>query len=493
MRSTHHGTSRNVRLCGRSLAIFTLISAGAFAQACTSGPKDLSGLSTFKVNIVSVNGNPPPTFESPIPPNLGDVDDAWQFDLTALDAFGEPVDYNGYARVQVEPGAVNAVENEGGTGRNVLFVNGKATGTAYVTAVYGPSRLWVEDVGYVPVDPSTPPRCADGIDNDEDGFIDYPADGGCAFADDDTEEPGTFAAGVSSEIHYDLPRIADLQGAGTETPYPFEGILVRTADPQFVVVTRVASDGFYATDLNGPEGASNSIFAFNFNTPPGMRVCDRLVYFSGTLVEFFGFTELSFPSYDVTFPKEGEGECQVPEPTILDSTIINDPVKMETLESSLVRIEGYHIAKNFGPKPVENNLPKPDASNCDLNGDGQIDFENPKEASCANVCSDDPECSEWTGFSARGNYKVSKGSSQIQVQTSAIADFDPPSFKGQELVAVTGTMRNFSGGSLNWTIEARCPDDLVCTFTDSCSEQVLTSKEACVRLRTTNDPDEASN
>ncbi|MEZ4300692.1 MAG: hypothetical protein R3B70_37500, partial [Polyangiaceae bacterium] len=252
-------------------------------------------------------------------------------------------------------------------------------------------------------------------------------------------------------------------------------------------------DGFYATDVSGPPGASNGIFAFNFSTPAGMRVCDRLVYLSGTLSEFFGFTELSFPSYDVTFTKEGEGECEVPEPTLLDDTVIKNPVVMETLESSLVRIEGYHIASNFGPGLMVNNLAKPEASNCDLNGDGQIDFENPKEASCSNACSDDPECSEWTGFSARGNYKVSKGNSMIQVQTSTVADFDPPSHRGEELTAVTGTMRNFSGGSLNWTIETRCPDDLVCSSSGACASEILSSKKACVRLRTTDDPDEATN
>jgi hypothetical protein len=28
-----------------------------------------------------------------------------------------------------------------------------------------------------------------------------------------------------------------------------------------------------------------------------MRVCDKVTYLSGTVVEFFGFTELSFPGF----------------------------------------------------------------------------------------------------------------------------------------------------------------------------------------------------
>lgn len=473
----------------------------AWALGCSDEALSLTGVSSFDVRILQVNGADPPTQDAPLPANIGVTNERWDFEIVAVDAYGKETGFEGYARLLVEPGAVNFVEGEGAVGRNAFFVGGKSAGTALVTTVYGPSRLWVEDIGYTPAPVSAPPKCADGKDNDDDGVIDYPADPGCAFADDDSEEEGTFAAGVSDPVHYALPRIADIQGTGTETPYPFEGIQVATGDPQKVLVTRVASDGFYVTDVNGPPGASNSLFAFNFNTPAGMRVCDRLVYFSGTLSEFFGFTEISFPSYDVTFPKEGEGECEVPEPALLDTATMSDAVKMEALESALVRIEGYTIAANFGSKNPKKSVMcdfgwcfGPDASNCDLNGDGQIDFDNPEENSCANTCSKSADCSEWTSFSARGNYKVSKGANnQIQIQTSTVADFDPPSFRGQTIAALTGTMRNFSGGTLNWTVEARCPDDLVCSFSPACSEKILSSKEACVRLRTTDDPDEATN
>lgn len=489
-------------LPARGPAACALLLCSLGLAACGSGTTDIGGLSSFDVTIVQVNGAPPPPLDAPLPANIGTTDEAWQFEIQAMDPFGAPIDFNGYARVQVEPGAVTRVESEGAVGRNIAFTGGKAAGTAFVTAVYGPSRLWMEDVGYVPVGAGENPRCADGEDGDGDGLIDYPADPGCAFADDDSEEEGSFAAGVSPPVHYALPRIADIQGAGTETPYPFEGIQVATAARR-VIVTRISSDGFYATDLDGPPDASNSIFAFNFSTPAGMRVCDRLVYLSGTISEFFGFTELSFPSYDVTFIKEGEGQCEVPEPTVIDAATFGDPVKREALESSLVRLEGWTIAPKFSPAhPVNDkgqytgnfNL----GSNCDLNDDGQIDYES-QEGSCSNACADDPECSEWTGYSARGNYKVfktmgtCKPETCMQIQTSVIADFDPPSHKGETLAAVTGTVRHFSGGSLNWTVEVRCPDDLVCSFSSACSEEILPSTEACVRLRTTDDPDEGTN
>jgi hypothetical protein len=64
---------------------------------------------------------------------------------------------------------------------------------------------------------------------------------------------------------------------------------------------------------------------------------------------------------------------------------------------------------------------------------------------------------------------------------------------GEELVAVTGTLRNFSGGSLNWTIETRCSDDLACASADCVLKAPKTSKEACVRLRTLDDNDAETN
>jgi hypothetical protein len=63
---------------------------------------------------------------------------------------------------------------------------------------------------------------------------------------------------------------------------------------------------------------------------------------------------------------------------------------------------------------------------------------------------------------------------------------------------VTGTLRHFSGGDLNWTIEARCSDDLVCDDErqSACAkgpEQPLSSQLACVFPRTEDDPNEATN
>ena len=477
-------------------AVTVTLAATPVLAGCTDAGTELTGLSSFKVDVLKVDGKDPPTLDAPLPANIGDHDETWDFQVQAVDAYGKPVDFDGFVRAEVQPGAVSNIVQDGSLGRNILLKDGKATGQVLVTAMYGPSRLWIEDDGFTPVDPSKPPSCADGKDNDQDGRIDYPADPGCAFANDDTEEGGTGASGVSEIIHYALPRIADIQGTGTATPYPFQGIQAFTDAPQNVVVTRVASDGFYVTDLDGPAGGSNSLFAFNFNTPAGMRVCDRLTYLAGTMGEFFGFTEMNFPSYNVSFIKQGQGDCAVPEPTVIDGNTLKDPVLMETLESSLVRIENFTVADFFGSGAAINNHFDADHSNCDLNGDGQVDFTNAKEAACSDACSNNAKCSEWTNYSARGNYVVYSGSTVYQINTGTVTGFDPLSLKGKPIPAITGTMREFSGGSRNWTIETRCPDDL-CLEGQDCAKDfpnnLMSSKKACVRLRTTDDPDEGTN
>lgn len=468
----------------------------AALAGCGSAGEPLDGVSSFRVTVVQVNDEAPPAADAPLPANRGDTTDAWAFEVQAHDALGTPVAFDGVVRVRVEPGAVMTVVGEGAMGRNLRLTGGVASGVAMVTAVYGPARLWIEDIGYVPHVPESSDdlaACANGKNDDggDDVLIDFPADPGCAYADDATEEGGTFSAGISPPVAYALPRISDIQGSGSETPYPFEGMEVNTGAPQKVVVTRVSSDGFYVTDLSEADTGYNHLFAFNFNTPFNMRVCDRVEYLAGTVNEFFGFTELSFPSYRLGFLHEGDA-CEVPEPTVLDAPTILDPITMEKLESGLVRVQGYHIAQHFGPKPAVNNVFLADQSSCDLNGDGQVDFESQVEGSCSNACAGDPECTEWTSFSARGNYKVSNGSSMIQIQTGTVTGFDPTSHKGEVLDSVTGTLRNFSGGSLNWTIEARCPDDLACTWT-GCKPTPVPSSEACVRLRSLEDPDSGTN
>ncbi len=493
--SIRHG----FRLAGTALGAATLFSS------CI-GRKDVDlGTQSFRIDVVAVNDAEPPTLDAPLPANTGDVEETWDFTIEAAGPDGKLEGFDGVVRISVQPGAVLSVVSDSGEdlGRNIRLVDGKATGRAIVTAVYGEARLWAEDLGYKPAEPGKTPECANGKNDDEDDvLVDFPNDPGCAFADDDSETPGLYAAGTSPPVHYALPTVQNIQGGGSTTPFPYESIQVNASDEHELIVTRVARDGFYVTDLAGQATGYNHLFAFNFSTPRGMRICDRVTYLSGTVVEFFGFTELSFPSFEVVGLKEGEEDkCKVPEPVVLRYDTIESAVAMERLESGLVRVEGFIIPANFGPKPAINNVFAPDQSNCDLNGDGRVDFESDAEASCGNNCSDDPNCAEWTSYIARGNYKVWKEEMddldqihplQIQIQTDPATAFNPTAFRGLPLTSITGTLRNFSGGSLNWTVEARCADDVVCEHS-GCSTEVKGPKEACPELRTLGDNEEGTN
>lgn len=552
-----------------SCLLALLVGLGA---SCDDEAPPLDPTQTFRVAVLRVNGVDPPALDEPLPANTGKSNEVWEVEIQAIGPDGEPVAFDGLVNLRVQPGAVVSVENTSGggesLGKNLRLEGGKASATVTVTAVYGPARLWIEDLGYQKAEPGATPGCANGINDDEeeDVFVDFPSDPGCAFADDDTETGGSFAAGASPAVHYELPSIQDIQGTGSTTPFPFESITVNAEKEHVLIVTRYSKDGFYLTDLSGqpptctgddtecgavdsglvcnmdaggyclpgcrgtngngcqdgggdcnssddtlgtcavaaeqPGVGFNHLFVFTFSTPGGIRPCDRATYVSGTLSEFFGFTELNFPSFDVDPLFEGEEDkCLIPEPQTLSPEVITSPQRMEQLEAALVRVKGYHVSGLLGPKPALNNAFFPDQTNCDLNGDGKVDFENDAEAACGNACSSDPECSEWTSYVSRGNYKVSKQAtspggttvtSVIQVNTDGAPEFNPIANRGAELVAVTGTMRNFSGGDLNWTIETRCPDDLVCGV-GGCSEEIKGPKESCIELRTDEDNEQGTN
>lgn len=497
------------------------------ALGCSEQKPLVERTERMRVSVRLPNGDPAPGPDEPALPLPPGAIAELSIDVEALRADGMlDTSFDGFVRIAVEPGTVVELSGDRTQGRNLVLLDGVAQNQLVrIRNPRGSTRIWAEDIGYVPVDPLLPPKCANGIDDDGDGTVDFPEDPGCAFANDDTEIAGTYAAGVSPAVHFELPRLADLQGLGAASPYEQEGVEVEAAPPAELFVTRIAADGFYATDLTETRGYGH-IFAFTFNTPPGLRVCDRITQLSGTSTEFFGFTELSFPSFerhawvfpvlapDGSIAQLNDGPCRVPEPTPIDAAVAEDDATLEAIESALVRVENVRIGANFGPEPAAGGF-GPTRSNCDLDNNGLIDFDTPgsNEAACANACADDADCVEWTGYVSRGNYRlVFPGSScsagggtrpcTVQVNTRTVSRFDPPAMRGQPIRSVTGTLRNFSGGDLNWTIEARCSDDLICDSPAggptqaACDEgpaAPVSSQIACVLPRTFYDPNEASN
>ncbi|MFO0662048.1 MAG: hypothetical protein U0165_19780 [Polyangiaceae bacterium] len=543
------------------MRLFRSLTCASFLLAALSSCTKTGDIDqdTFRLKLAIANAD-----GSPLDPNAdplcldlrGDNPDpacgyrSFQVTVTAIgldSSLRETVDtsFNSYVRIGVLPGTVLEVNDIPGNeprvdGRNVKLVKGVAPPVLVTLGgTYGNTHITAEDLGYVPLDPlssNRPPLCSDGKDNDNDGLVDYPADPGCAYANDDTERTGSFASGISPVIAYQLPTVAEVQGLGPTTPFSEEGVSIDTSSPGTnVIVTRVSSSGFYVSDVTATTSGQlttvttkdwGHLYIFNFGPPDNLRVCDRLNLLSGTMSERFGETQMSFPSWDAHFwdfrevDKGGDGPCLVPEPIVLDKTKIADATYMEKIEGALVRIAHAHIASNFGaripassPQPInsKDSCPydlaftfTPEASNCDLNGDGQVDFTsgNP-EAICSCECYQNKECSEWSAFRSRGNFRViladaAGPADTMQVNLGEIPGFTPNSYAGAEILAVTGTLDNFSGGSLNWTINARCSDDLAfCAPADTaCIANPPTpksSQQACVLPRIVSDNDSATN
>jgi hypothetical protein len=413
--------------------------------------------------------------------------------------------FNGFVRFSIEPGAVVSV---GGSpfanGRNVQLIGGVAENVQVsVVGAYGDARIVVEDLGYVPADPAgTPlpdggtklPECANGIDDNHNGEVDFPVDPGCYAANDDSEDGGTYASGASGVIHFVYPRIADVQGvanSGAGTPFPNEQVQIDTqwngttaSTPKGVVVVGISATGFFVTDIGETRGYG-SVYGYTYSSPALMSVCDRLITFGGTSSNFYGFTEINYPTWSLEEWDPDVRPCLVPEPTLLSSVDLADTTFLLPLEAGLVRVPAadgstIHIGAHIGPGlvPYTKNadgsfkaitLPlTPDATSCDYAGTGKIDFSDPAESACEDACDADVECSEYSSFVGNNQFTIvvvppgGVGGVKATGDGSASAGFNPVADKGKKLEAFTGVLTYFSGGS-QFTIQARCADDIVPT------------------------------
>ncbi|MEI2709436.1 MAG: hypothetical protein V9E96_10540 [Chitinophagaceae bacterium] len=225
--------------------------------------------------------------------------------------------------------------------------------------------------GTCPVDPQRLPRpaCSNGLDDDGDGRVDFPADTGCEAVNDDAERGGSFAVGVSEPLYFSTPLVADVQGRTAQSPLLDQRItLVGRADVTApaegdrvhrLVVTQTDNSGFYVTDIDdrscGAEHCFNSLYSFNFRTPDGMRPCDLLTSLTGSVAEFVSSTQLAQPGFQVGVEWHPDdtavGACLIPEADVITPALARDAALLERYESGLVRVENVRLPDAHGPCP----------------------------------------------------------------------------------------------------------------------------------------------
>ncbi len=486
--------TRNIMLALCAMAAPTLSCGGAPLPDPGTKDRANNGVLTMRVTIP-----PEANRGAPGAPLSFSATHEYTVRVEALGLDGNPVQsFNGTAQLAVSPGVLTQVSGTGVAGRLVRLTNGVAEGvTVRFVRSYGEARISAEEQGYDLGDGSATPACADGMDNDNDGRVDYPADFGCAAPNDNSERGGSYAQGVSQPIFVGTPTMDDIQGPGTVSPLLNERV---TVDTGTLVVTRISVSGFWVTDTSrtfcpaeggGMRRCANSLFSFNFRLPEGMRPCDRLSRLSGTIQEFVGTTQMAQPAW--TIPAEGlftdtSGACPIPEAVVLRPRAMGEMVSsapalevldmasmdeaLEPLENALVRLQNVTISQNVGPERASCDMAMgtctfaPGRSSCDFTGDNIVDYDNPLEALCGNTCQKTAGCSEWTGWIRFGQMAVDFSENQpgnvqrfIISPREAISNFNPLNQPAPGVRAtVTGTLKQVGP---NWIIEPRCTVDLV--------------------------------
>ncbi len=534
---TARRVSRFPRLPRFPRLLLALIVSVLAAFACANAPPGETG-STNQLVVTFAPGTMLGTSDSRLPLSFTTTQ-TYSLNITAQKLDGSTdTSFTGFVRLSIVPGTVVSVTGPNTSGRNVQLQAGVAMGVQVtVLAAYGDARIWVEDLGYVPADPmgSKAPQCANGIDDNHNGLVDFPTDPGCYLANDDSEDGGTYATGVSETIHYFYPRVADVRGVsqgGGATSFPNQQVQMDTqwslpvlsagqtidTTPKGVSVTGLSSSGFFVTDVADPRGYA-SVFAYNYTAPTNMYICDRLVAFGGTSSDFYGWTEINYPAWELEEWDPTARCCFVPEPHVFSATELGSTPGRLAQESGLVRVRlnpmpgtydandpcnptgkdddkalngatySIHIGAKMGPGHPPTTgamafLPTADVTNCDYNGDGKIDFTaGSDEDNCSTACTNDPECSEYSSFLSQQQFNivvVTGGGSVVALADGAASQtFDPVALKGKTISSFSGNLRYFSGGT-QFTITARCSDDIVLDPTQT----PLPSDKACVTART---------
>lgn len=326
---------------------------------------------TFEVTLTSGD---PGTEEQPLA--YGEGQHTFVFDVQAIDLDGAPADwFDRQVHIDVQP--VGRLADDQAAW--VQLEGGAASGVEVsVEHVHGAATVWFEDDG-------------------------------------SPEEPGSFATGLSPAIHVEHPTIHQVQETDLHLTSALSGDFVRiNLDGREAAVTGITRDGFYVTDTSEPDLLYAGIYVYSFSRPD-VEIGDRVVQLSGIDDEFYGFTELGFPSWKV------EGQVVPPAPVVITAELLGDDEVMEQYESGLVEVHDVTVC------PV---------------GEG---FET---------------YGQWTVLvDPAGDCVGGQGAINV-VSAFTVADVDPAALVDQVLPRITGNLRYHTSATPNWIIYTRFPDDI---------------------------------
>lgn len=236
-----------------------LVMVALLGLACSDARTRTTRLQSFRVTLKTSGG----TAVAPMPFSATPVD--FVVDIEALDTRGVRIGaYDGIIKIDVEPGEltgllpVNPVRLQSGVAENVRVS---------VRRAYGDTRIIVASQG------------CDGSSE------------ACRTV------ANSQAVGASNALYFQNPRIRDIQSyTGTRDTSPLANTLV-TVDRGRLAIAHVSNSGFSVIDRDDTE--YNTLFAYNFSRPNGIRRGDILRSFSGQVGEFLGYTELGFPLWDI--------------------------------------------------------------------------------------------------------------------------------------------------------------------------------------------------
>ncbi|HEY8375589.1 MAG TPA: hypothetical protein VIK91_03830, partial [Nannocystis sp.] len=325
----------------------------------------------FKVEIHGDVGTP----DEPLPYSNGPRQ--FVLDIRAVDDHGEPATwFSGQVQLDVAPRGRLAPGQPG----SVTIEGGQALGVPVaITRVHGATNIWVEDRG----------------------------------SDD---APGSYATGLSPTIHVAHPTLREINETEIHESSPLAGDFVKVnTEGRTLVVTGVAVDGFYLTDLSDSTGSFNAIFAHTHSRPKGVEQGSIIEEIIGTVVEFYGFTELGFPTYRVG------GKMDALDPVPLTAQLVAQDLEMEKLESRLVEVR--------------------DVTVCPL-GDDYASY------------------GQWVVLvDPNGNCATGEGGVNVVSALSA-AGFDPAKHVGKTLRRVTGDLRYHGIARPSWLLYTRSDSDI---------------------------------